>query len=82
MSFAVVIEGMTVAAFLILLSGGKQRRESGWKFLAILVGLVATIQLAAMALIVSGTPIWNGSGLTSVRHTCSTTMIDSLLDGF
>ena len=56
MSFAVVIEGMTVATFLILLSGGKQRRESGWKLLAILVGLAALVQLAAMALIVGGQP--------------------------
>ena len=52
MSFAVVIEGMTIAAFVILLAGGKQRREQGWGVMAILAGLAALIQVAAMALIV------------------------------
>lgn len=51
MSFAVVIEGMTIAAFAILLGGGKQRREQGWGVMAILAGLAALIQVAAMALI-------------------------------
>jgi hypothetical protein len=53
MSFAVVIEGMTIAAFAILLAGGKQRRESGWGALAILTGLAAGVQMLGMALIVS-----------------------------
>ena len=52
MTFAVVIEGMTIVAFGILISGGKQRREQGWGVMAILAGLAAFIQLAAMALIV------------------------------
>jgi len=52
MSFAVVIEGMTVAAFVILLAGGKQRREQGWGVLAILTALAAFVQAAAMALMV------------------------------
>src|ERR1700744_4739881 len=30
MSFAVVLEGMTLAAFAVLLVGGKQKREQGW----------------------------------------------------
>ena len=82
MSFAVVIEGMTVATFLILLSGGKQRRESGWKLLAILVGLAALVQLAAMALIVGGQSSSKDLLLTSNRRTYSITMTDSLQDGF
>ena len=53
MSFAVVIEGMTIAAFAILLAGGKQRREAGWGALAILTALAATVQAIGMALIVS-----------------------------
>jgi len=52
MSFAVVIEGMTVAAFVILLAGGKQRREQGWGVLAILTALAAFVQAGAMALMV------------------------------
>lgn len=47
-----VIEGMTIAAFLVLLSGGKQRREAGWGALAILTGLAAFVQAVGMALIV------------------------------
>lgn len=52
MTFAVVIEGMTIVAFVILISGGKQRREHGWGVMAILAGLAAFIQVAAMALTV------------------------------
>ena len=52
MSFAVVIEGMTIAAFAILIAGGKQRRESGWGTLAILTSIAAAVQLIGMALIV------------------------------
>jgi len=51
MSFAVVIEGMTILAFVILWAGGKQRREKGWGVMAILAGLAALIQVSAMALI-------------------------------
>ena len=52
MTFAVVIEGMTIVAFAVLICGGKQRREQGWGVMAILAGLAAFIQIAAMALIV------------------------------
>lgn len=51
MSFAVVIEGMTIAAFVILLAGGKQRREQGWGVLAILTAVAALVQAGGMALI-------------------------------
>lgn len=53
MSFAVVIEGMTVAAFAILLAGGKQRREAGWGALTVLALISAVIQAISMALMVS-----------------------------
>jgi hypothetical protein len=52
MTFAVVIEGMTIVAFAILISGGKQRREQGWGVMALFVALAAFIQVVAMALIV------------------------------
>lgn len=55
MTFAVVIEGMTIVAFAILICGGKQRREQGWGVMAILVALAAFIQVGAMALTV-GSP--------------------------
>ena len=53
MSFAVVIEGMTLIAYLIILAGGKQKRETGWKILAGLHVIVGALQVAAMAIIVS-----------------------------
>ncbi|RMD40147.1 hypothetical protein DV735_g4984, partial [Chaetothyriales sp. CBS 134920] len=51
MSFAVVFEGMTIAAFVILLAGGKQRREAGWGVLAILTAVAAFVQASGLALI-------------------------------
>ena len=53
MSFAIVIEGMNLIVYIIILAGGKQKRESGWKFLAGLHMIVAALQVAAMAIIVS-----------------------------
>ena len=53
MSFAIVIEGMNLIVYIIILAGGKQKRESGWKFLAGLHVIVGALQLAAMAIIVS-----------------------------
>ena len=53
MSFAVVIEGMTLIAFVVMLAGGKQKRDAGWKILVGLLVLVGLIQCTGMALIVS-----------------------------
>ncbi|ETN41562.1 uncharacterized protein HMPREF1541_03498 [Cyphellophora europaea CBS 101466] len=50
MSFAVVIEGMTIAAFIILLAGGKQRREAGWGALVVLALISAVVQAISMGL--------------------------------
>lgn len=52
MTFAVVIEGMTIVAFAVLICGGKQLREQGWAVMAIFAGLAAFIQIVAMTLIV------------------------------
>lgn len=54
MSLAIVLEGMTIAAFLVLLTGGKQKREAGWGVLSILVIVSAVVQAASMSLIVRG----------------------------
>lgn len=53
MSFSVVLEGMTIAAFGVLLIGGKQKREQGWGFMATMAGLAALVQAIAMALTAS-----------------------------
>jgi len=51
MSFAVVIEGVTLTAFVVMIAGGKQKRESGWKMMSTLLVLVGALQLTGMALI-------------------------------
>ena len=56
MSFAVVMEGVTLVTFVVMIAGGKQKRESGWKILTGLLVLVALIQCTAMALVVSCSP--------------------------
>lgn len=56
MSFAVVMEGMTLITFLVVIMGGKQKRESGWKILTGLLVVPALIQCIAMALVVGFLP--------------------------
>ena len=57
MSLGVVVEGMTIAAFLILLLGDKQRREQGWAVLSIMVAIAAAVQAAGMSITVCQLPI-------------------------
>lgn len=52
MSFAVVLEGMSVVAYLIILGGNKALRESGWKILSILIISAAVVQAASMSVVV------------------------------
>ena len=52
MSFAVVIEGVTLIAFVVMLLGGKQKRVAGWKVLSTLLFLVAVIEISGMSIIV------------------------------
>jgi len=51
MSFAVVLEGMTIAAFAVLLIGGKQKREQGWGFMATMAALAALVQAVGMSIV-------------------------------
>lgn len=52
MNFAVVLEGMTIAAFVVLLAGGKQKREQGWGFMATMAALAALVQAVGMSIVV------------------------------
>lgn len=52
MSFAVVLEGMTIAAFIVLLVGGKQKREQGWGFMATMAGLAGLVQAIGGSIVV------------------------------
>jgi hypothetical protein len=60
MSFALVLEGMSVVAYLIILSGGKRLRESGWKILSLLIVLSAVVQAASMSIVVCGCTLFGG----------------------
>ncbi|KAK2797427.1 hypothetical protein FQN51_008459 [Onygenales sp. PD_10] len=51
MSFAVVLEGMTLITYLVILLGGKQARENGWRVLALLLVVVGVVQCAGMGLV-------------------------------
>ena len=83
MSFAVVLEGMTLAAFTILLVGGKQKREQGWGVLTILVVLAAFAQAIGMALMVRGTFDTAKTWADNLhRHICTKTTRDSSQAGF
>ncbi|KAA8896877.1 hypothetical protein FN846DRAFT_900216 [Sphaerosporella brunnea] len=51
MSFAVVLEGAIILAFITILMGGRTKRESGWKIMSFLLLLVAMMQCTSMALV-------------------------------
>ncbi|KAF2757672.1 hypothetical protein EJ05DRAFT_538822 [Pseudovirgaria hyperparasitica] len=51
MSFSVIIELATLVAYIVVLAGGKQKRDQGWKVTASLLGFSALVQLIAMALV-------------------------------
>lgn len=52
MNFAVMLELAVLVAYATVLFGGRGMRESGWKVLGGLLGLVAAVQAVAMALVV------------------------------
>ena len=52
MSFAVVLEGMTLITYAVILSGGMQKRAGGWKILSGLLLVVGVVELACMAIMV------------------------------
>jgi hypothetical protein len=52
MSFAVVLEGMSIVAYVIILGGGKRLRENGWRVLSLLIILSAIVQAAGMSIVV------------------------------
>lgn len=82
MSFAVVLEGMTLAAFLTIIGGGVEKRSKGWKVLCLLLGIVGIVQCTAMALVVSKVDLesfMRGADCL-LRRSYSTTMTAFSLD--
>lgn len=39
MTFALVLEGMNLVAFIIILAGGRVKKEQGWRMLCFLLGI-------------------------------------------
>jgi hypothetical protein len=56
MSFTAVIELASLVAFAVILLGGRDIRESGWKIVSSLLAVVAISQLASMAVVVRLAP--------------------------
>jgi len=52
MSFAVLIELATLMAYAVIILGGKQNREMGWKIVCSLLAVGALVQCASMAIVV------------------------------
>lgn len=52
MSFAAVLELVTLVAYVVVIAGGKQKRENGWKVLAFLCGVVGLFLCASVAIVV------------------------------
>ena len=52
MSFAVIIEGAALIGYAVVLLGGKQKRDKGYKVISGLLGLAAVVQMAGMAVVV------------------------------
>ena len=70
MSFAVVLEGMTLIAYIVILAAGKQARETGWKLLSLLLVFVAVVHCAAMGLVVCLRK-WIHTVLWPTANTCA-----------
>jgi len=51
MTFAAVLELVTLVAYFVVLLGGKQKRETGWKVLVLMLMLVGVVQCASMAIV-------------------------------
>lgn len=82
MSFAIVLQGMSVVTYLVILSGGKRLRENGWSVLSLMVGLSAIVQAAGMSIVVCRVVDCDSATfLTGCRHTYLITRTDSLSAG-
>ena len=52
MNFTVILELATLIAFAVIVLGGKQKRDQGWKIICGLLGLSIVVQCASMATVV------------------------------
>jgi formate hydrogenlyase subunit 3/multisubunit Na+/H+ antiporter MnhD subunit len=47
------MELVTIVAYVVVIAGGKRRRENGWRVVAFLCGLVGLLLCASVAIVVS-----------------------------
>lgn len=52
MNFAALLECVALVAFLVIMGGGRQKREQGWKVLVGLLVLIGLAQCFAMSTVV------------------------------
>lgn len=57
MSFATIVELATAVSFLVVMAGGKYKREEGWKLIAALLVADAVVEFAGMGIVVSVCPL-------------------------
>ena len=81
LNFSLMAELACVVAYVVILVGGRNVRESGWKILAGLLGLVAVGELIAMALVVSvrvgAAGVWRSANRMARRTFTTTTTASS-----
>lgn len=81
LNFSLMAELACVVAYVVILVGGRNVRESGWKILAGLLGLVAVGELIAMALVVSvrvgAAGVWRSANRMARRIFTTTTTASS-----
>jgi len=78
MSFATVAELAAIVGFLIIMAGGRVKRQGGWKILGGLLAAVAAAEFVGMAVVVSLAASYlptNVLGLMWERHICLIMMI-------
>jgi len=50
MSFTAVMELATLVAYVVMIAGGREKREKGWKVLVFMLVLVGVLQCACMSI--------------------------------
>lgn len=52
MSLAIVAELVTLVTFLIVMAGGRQKREAGWRVLGVMLGVIGLLEVMGMGFVV------------------------------
>lgn len=52
-SFATILCLASLVSFIVILSGGKYKRETGWPFVGVMLTLVAAVEFAIISIVVS-----------------------------